>query len=94
MSASFAHEIRNPLSSMRMLSQMLIQRPETSDEQRQSLQYILEEIERIDNIVKGLMDFAGPTKLNLEATDISTCHTICFDLDGSKFNASSDRVIL
>lgn len=66
MSASFAHEIRNPLSSMRMLSQMLIQKPETSEEQQKSLQYILEEIERIDNIVKGLMDFAGPTKLNLE----------------------------
>ena len=66
MSASFAHEIRNPLSSMRMLSQMLMQKPETSDEQRQSLQYILEEIERIDNIVKGLMDFARPITLNLE----------------------------
>jgi nitrogen fixation/metabolism regulation signal transduction histidine kinase len=66
MSASFAHEIRNPLSSMRMLSQMLMQKLETSDEQRQSLQYILEEIERIDNIVKGLMDFARPTTLNLE----------------------------
>ena len=66
MSASFAHEIRNPLSSMRMLSQMLMQKPETSDEQRQSLQYILEEIERIDNIVKGLMDFARPATLNLE----------------------------
>lgn len=66
MSASFAHEIRNPLSSMRMLSQMLIQKPETSTEQRQSLQYILEEIERIDNIVKGLMDFARPATLNLE----------------------------
>ena len=65
MSASFAHEIRNPLSSMRMLSQMLMQKPETSEEQRQSLQYILEEIERIDNIVKGLMDFARPTTLNL-----------------------------
>lgn len=66
MSASFAHEIRNPLSSMRMFSQMLMQKPETSDEQHQSLQYILEEIERIDTIVKGLMDFAGPTKLNLK----------------------------
>ena len=66
MSASFAHEIRNPLSSMRMLSQMLIQKPETSDEQQKSLQYILEEIERINNIVKGLMDFASPTKLHLE----------------------------
>ena len=66
MSASFAHEIRNPLSSMRMLAQMLMQKPEMSVEKhQQSLRYILEEIERIDNIVKGLMDFARPTALNL-----------------------------
>ncbi len=66
MSASFAHEIRNPLSSMRMLTQMLMQKPEMSVEKhRQSLRYILEEIERIDVIVKGLMDFARPTALNL-----------------------------
>lgn len=66
MSASFAHEIRNPLSSMRMLSQMLMQNAELSIDQKQSLQYILEEIERIDNIVKGLMDFARPASLNLK----------------------------
>ncbi len=71
MSASFAHEIRNPLSSMRMLSQMLMQKPKTSDEQQKSLQYILEEIERIDNIVKGLMDFARPTKLHIEQQSLA-----------------------
>ena len=66
MSASFAHEIRNPLSSMRMLAQMLMQKPEMSKEQhQQSLRYILEEIERIDTIVKGLMDFARPAALAL-----------------------------
>ena len=66
MSASFAHEIRNPLSSMRMLAQMMMQKPEMSVEKhQQSLRYILEEIERIDTIVKGLMDFARPTALNL-----------------------------
>ena len=65
MSASFAHEIRNPLSSMRMLAQMLMQKPEMSVEKhQQSLRYILEEIERIDTIVKGLMDFARPTALH------------------------------
>ena len=66
MSASFAHEIRNPLSSMRMLAQMLMQKSEMSEEQhQQSLRYILEEIERIDTIVKGLMDFARPAALAL-----------------------------
>ena len=67
MSASFAHEIRNPLSSMRMLAQILMQKPEMSAEKhQQSIRYILEEIERIDVIVKGLMDFAGPMALNLK----------------------------
>lgn len=66
MSASFAHEIRNPLSSMRMLAQMLLQKPDMSgDRAQRSVQYILEEIERIDTIVKGLMDFARPAELNL-----------------------------
>lgn len=72
MSASFAHEIRNPLSSMRMLSQMLLQKPELTDEQGKSLHYILEEIERIDSIVKGLMDFARPASLNLETHSLET----------------------
>ncbi len=65
MSASFAHEIRNPLSSMRMLAQMLMRKTDVSSERhQQSLRSILEEIERIDGIVKGLMDFARPATLN------------------------------
>ena len=72
MSASFAHEIRNPLSSMRMLTQMMMQKPEMSAEKhQQSLRYILEEIERIDTIVKGLMDFARPIALNLSQQPIA-----------------------
>lgn len=80
MSTSFAHEIRNPLSSMRMLSQMLMQNAEMSAEQRQSLQYILEEIERIDNIVKGLMDFARPATLNLEQQPLTPALQAVLDL--------------
>ena len=72
MSASFAHEIRNPLSSMRMLAQMLMQKPEMLGEtHQQSVRYILEEIERIDTIVKGLMDFARPSSLDLKQQPIA-----------------------
>ena len=64
MAASFAHEIRNPLSSMRMLAQMLMQKSDLpSSKREQSIGYILEEIERIDVIVKGFMDFARPAAL-------------------------------
>ena len=65
MAASFAHEIRNPLSSMRMLAQMLMRKQDLPEsKQKQSMQYILEEIERIDVIVKGFMDFAHPAVLD------------------------------
>ena len=72
MAASFAHEIRNPLSSMRMLAQMLMQRKDLPVSKReQSVGYILEEIERIDDIVKGFMDFARPAALELETHDLN-----------------------
>lgn len=66
MAASFAHEIRNPLSSMRMVAQMLLRNQEPATEkQKQSVAHILEEIERIDVIVKGFMNFARPASLEL-----------------------------
>jgi signal transduction histidine kinase len=50
-----------------MLAQMLMQKPEMSEEKhQQSIRYILEEIERVDTIVKGLMDFARPSSLDLK----------------------------
>ena len=72
MAASFAHEIRNPLSSMRMLAQMLVQQKDLPVARReQSVGYILEEIKRIDAIVKGFMDFARPAALELAPHDLN-----------------------
>lgn len=73
MAASFAHEIRNPLSSMRMVAQMLLRKQEPSEEKhKQSVTHILEEIERIDVIVKGLMDFARPASLELAPHNLNS----------------------
>lgn len=73
MAASFAHEIRNPLSSMRMLAQMLMQKEDLPVSKReQSVGYILEEIKRIDVIVKGFMDFARPAALELAPHDLNS----------------------
>ena len=84
MSASFAHEIRNPLSSMRMLAQMLMQKPKMSQEQhQQSLRYILEEIERIDSIVKGANGLCASGDSEPRTTTAHTCSTSRFGFDGS-----------
>ena len=87
MAASFAHEIRNPLSSMRMLAQMLIRKEDLPEsKQKQSMQYILEEIERIDVIVKGFMDFAHPAVLNPAPHDLNQVLQEVLDLMEANLN--------
>ncbi len=87
MAASFAHEIRNPLSSMRMLAQMLMRKQDLSESKRkQSMQYILEEIERIDVIVKGLMDFAHPAALKLAPHNLNQVLQEVLDLMEANLN--------
>ena len=87
MAASFAHEIRNPLSSMRMLAQMLMRKADLSESKRkQSMQYILEEIERIDVIVKGFMDFAHPAALKLVPHDLNQVLQEVLDLMEANLN--------
>ncbi len=87
MAASFAHEIRNPLSSMQMLAQMLIRKKDLPESrQEQSMRYILEEIERIDVIVKGLMGFAHPADLELALHNLNQALQEVLDLMGANLN--------
>ena len=61
MAAGMAHEIKNPLSSMKVFSQLLPKKIDDS-EFRQKLQEILpKEIDRIDRIVESLLGFARAT---------------------------------
>jgi PAS domain S-box-containing protein len=70
MAAGMAHEIKNPLSSMKVFSQLLpikINDPEY----RQKLGEILpKEIDRIDRIVESLLGFARSTTLKFSSTPI------------------------
>ncbi len=70
MAAGMAHEIKNPLSSMKVLSQLLpikFQDPEY----RAKMQEILpREINRIDRIVESLLGFARATAPTFERADI------------------------
>jgi len=71
MAAGMAHEIKNPLSSMKVLSQLLPLRYENK-EYRQKLQEILpREINRIDRIVENLLGFARATAPTFEKASIN-----------------------
>jgi signal transduction histidine kinase len=70
LSAGIAHEIRNPLTSMKMTIQLL-KRKLNDETVEESLQVVLDEINRLEIIVNGILDFARPMELTLEKANIA-----------------------
>lgn len=68
LAASIAHELRNPLSSIKGAAQFL--QTETEDPSiREFLEIILEEVDGLNRIASEFLDFARP--LRIEATEVS-----------------------
>jgi signal transduction histidine kinase len=70
LSAGIAHEIRNPLTSMKMTIQLL-KRKLNDETVKESLHVVLDEINRLEIIVNGILDFARPMELTLEKANIA-----------------------
>ena len=71
MAATVAHEIRNPLSSIRGLAQYFAGNSKGRDpEEKTYAQTIVSESDRLNTVVSELLDYARPLELNLEETSI------------------------
>jgi two-component system sensor histidine kinase HydH len=67
--AGIAHELRNPLGTIRMRTQMW-QRSTDAEAARRSSAVILEEIDRLDAIISRLLYFARPIQLQLQPVSL------------------------
>ena len=79
LAAGFAHEIRNPLSSIKMMVQMVRTNIKGEKEQKE-ITIILNEIERINHIVKELIEFAKPSVMHFQNTNINSIITDILNL--------------
>jgi PAS domain S-box-containing protein len=71
MAARLAHEIRNPLTAIRMGVDCLADHLEAADqEQAESLRRILEEVQRLDRVVEDTLLFARPRRPELQPHDL------------------------
>jgi signal transduction histidine kinase len=71
LSASLAHEIRNPLASIRGAVDVLGQ-PKTTDEVRREFRAIIQkECGRLEHLLKELLDYARPRPPEYRETDVS-----------------------
>lgn len=67
--AGVAHEVRNPLATIRLRVQMC-RRDAADAKVKESCYIALEEIERLNGIVNRLLSFARPIQLQLEPVDL------------------------
>ena len=69
LSAGMAHEIRNPLSGIRGSAQLLLKDLGNPD-QREYMEIVIEEVDRIDRLVKRMMDLTRPALKDFKPTNI------------------------
>ncbi|MBU1107937.1 MAG: GAF domain-containing protein [Candidatus Riflebacteria bacterium] len=62
LAAGIAHEIRNPLTGMKMIVQLLQSEFGDKDPRSEPLNIIQSEINRLESIIGSLLDFARPSK--------------------------------
>ncbi|WP_163102674.1 ATP-binding protein [Peribacillus alkalitolerans] len=89
MAAGVAHEIRNPLTSMRGYTEFLIL-DETSSERQEYLEIIIDEIERVNTIVEDFMQLAKPMNYQFQAKPVMSI--ILSTLDLLEIEASKKNV--
>jgi signal transduction histidine kinase len=69
LSAGIAHEIRNPLTSIKILIHSLADPGATESSREKDLNVIEAEIERVNKIIRQFLDFARPRPPSLEPGD-------------------------
>lgn len=72
LSAGLAHEIRNPLSTIKTSAEMLAQNvPSDNGLAHEMAGFISSEVDRTNSLVTRFLDFARPLSVRLEKTDLT-----------------------
>ncbi|MBM3307370.1 MAG: PAS domain-containing protein [Candidatus Eisenbacteria bacterium] len=69
LAAGVAHEVRNPLSSLKGFAQLFRSRFAPGSEEERHADIMIEEVERLDRVVEELLDFAKPSRPDRRPAD-------------------------
>jgi PAS domain S-box-containing protein len=92
--AGVAHEVKNPLNSMRLWLENLkeLLPPETDGAAQQAVHVLDMEIDRLDAVVKRFLDFARPMEVRLEPTQLADLLREVVDLASPQLQQSKVEV--
>ena len=71
LAAGLAHEIKNPLAGIQGAVDILLRRRDKNDPEREALEGMRHEVERIDRTVRALLDRARPRLVSVRATSLT-----------------------
>jgi two-component system sensor histidine kinase HydH len=72
LAAGVAHEIRNPLSSIKGIATYFKNKFDENSDDEEMAGVMIEEVERLNRVISELLEFARPTDLKLRATDVTS----------------------
>jgi two-component system, NtrC family, sensor histidine kinase HydH len=70
MAAGVAHELRNPLTSVKLLMQTAAEGPGDQRLTEEHIHVVLEQVIRMENTIQGLLDFARPPQMQQVVHDL------------------------
>lgn len=82
---SLSHELRNPLSSVKMNLQILKKSEIINANDQRRVDISIREVGHLENILSQLLDFAKPVRVKLERLDIQSVITSSLELLEHKF---------
>ena len=72
LAAGVAHEVRNPLSSIKGFAQYFVKRFSGHDEEQGYASVMVKEVDRLNRVITDLLDFAGPKEPCREPQSLET----------------------
>jgi signal transduction histidine kinase len=95
LTAGLAHELRNPLGTLKTSAELLQRRVAADNEiAREMAGYISQEVDRINSLITRFLDFARPRSLRLDKADLHAMLDHAIDLfDREKSGAAASVTV-
>ena len=71
LAAGVAHEIRNPLSSIKGIASYFKNKFDEDSDDKEAAGVMIQEVDRLNRVISELLEFARPTELRLKQTDVN-----------------------
>ncbi|WP_175438379.1 transporter substrate-binding domain-containing protein [Fusibacter sp. 3D3] len=89
MISGIAHEIRNPLTSIKTYVELLPRKKDNAEFQKQITKVVPNEVERVNKLIENLIDYVKPKAKNIEVVDVQLLVEYCSVLFSPTLNENN-----